>query len=267
MARFDCGDGRSVYYEHHRGAGMPVVLIHGWAMSGRLWAGTVEVLKEAGHAVIVIDHRGCGQSDRDFDDVSIAAIAGDVAGIVRHCTDKPAVLNGWSLGGAVAVEAAGLLGSACAGVVLTCGAAPRFIRSEDFPHGGEPGSLEATKAALGGDRAAFFRGLASGVCALPVSEDMVNWMWAAFIDSGPGVIESLMDLGRVDQRAALKALPVPLLSIVGGADAILDPGVGKAAAEMAPRGTLALIEGCGHAPFIEAAEAYTAALHDFLAKL
>jgi succinate dehydrogenase/fumarate reductase flavoprotein subunit len=64
---------------------------------------------------------GCGQSDRDFDDVSIAAIAGDVAGIVRHCTSKPAVLNGWSLGGAVAVEAAGLLGAACAGVVLTCG--------------------------------------------------------------------------------------------------------------------------------------------------
>ena len=60
---------------------------------------------------------------------------------------------------------------------------------------------------------------------------------------------------------------MPLLSIVGGADAILDPGVGKAAAELAPHGTLALIEGCGHAPFIEAAEAYNAALHAFLAKL
>lgn len=267
MARFECGDGRSVYYEYHRGDGVPVVLVHGWAMSGRIWAGTVEVLKEAGHAVIVVDHRGCGQSDRDFDDLSIAAIAGDVAGIVRKCTDRPAVLNGWSLGGAVVVEAAGILGSACAGVVLTCGAAPRFIKSDDFPHGGEPGSLEATKAALGGDRAAFFRGLASGVCAVPVSDAMVDWMWAAFIDSGPGVIESLMDLGRVDQREALKALPVPLLSIVGEADAILDPGVGKAAAEMAPKGTLALIEGCGHAPFIEAAEAYNAALLAFLAKL
>ena len=267
MARFDCGEGRSVYYEHHRGAGVAVVLIHGWAMSGRIWAGTVEVLRAAGHSVIVVDHRGCGQSDRDFDDVSIAAIASDVAGIVRDCTSKPAVLNGWSLGGAIAVEAAGLLGAACAGVVLTCGAAPRFIRSDDFPFGGEPGSLEATAAALGGDRAAFFRSLASGVCARPMSEDLVNWMWSAFIDSGPGVIESLIDLGRIDQRAALAALPVPLLSIVGGADAILDPGVGKAAAAMAPHGTLALIEGCGHAPFIEDAETYHAALHDFLAKI
>jgi pimeloyl-[acyl-carrier protein] methyl ester esterase len=96
---------------------------------------------------------------------------------------------------------------------------------------------------------------------------MVDWMWAAFIDSGPDVIESLMDLGNVDQRDALRALPVPLLSIVGGADAILDPGVGKAAAEMALHGTLALIDGCGHAPFIEDAGAYNAALHDFLAKL
>ena len=267
MARYDCGDGRTVYYEHHRGTGQTVVLIHGWAMSGRLWAGTVETLRAGGHAVILVDHRGCGQSDRDFDDMSIAAIASDVAGIVRQCTDAAVVLNGWSLGGAVAVEAGRLLGDRCAGIVLTCGAAPRFIRCDDFPHGGEPGSLEASAAALAADRAGFFRGLAEGVCVRPVSPPTVDWVWAAFIDSGPGVIASLLDLGNVDQRALLAALEVPLLSIVGGADPILDPEVGKAAAAMAPRGTLALMEGCGHAPFIEDPEAYNAALGSFLANL
>lgn len=267
MARFDCGEGRTVYYEHHRGARVPVVLIHGWAMSGRMWAGVVENLCAAGHGVIVIDHRGCGQSDRDFDDVSISAIAGDVAGIVRQCTSGPVVLNGWSLGGAVAVEAARLLGDRCAGVVLTCGASPRFIRADDFPYGGEPGSLDGFAAALAADRAGFFRGLSEGVCAKPVSAATIDWMWNGFIDSGPGVIQSLIDLGDVDQRAHLAALAAPLLSIVGGADAILDPEIGKAAAALAPRGSLVVMEGCGHAPFIEDPEAYHAALRHFLSSL
>jgi pimeloyl-[acyl-carrier protein] methyl ester esterase len=189
---------------------------------------------------------------------------------VRKCTDKPAVLNGWSLGGAVAVEAAGLLGSACAGVVLTCGAAPRFIKADELPpwrRAGfarghrRPRSAETVRRSSTAGRAVY--------CALPVSDAMIDSMWAAFIDSGPGAIESLIDLGRVrPARCAAGAAGAAPVHVVGGADAILDPGVGKAAAEMAPHGTLALIEGCGHAPFIEAAEAYNAALpHDFLAKL
>lgn len=267
MARFDCGDGRSVYYEHHRGNRTPVVLIHGWAMSGRIWAGTVEALKADGHGVIVIDHRGCGQSDRDFADMSVGAIAADVAGIVARETTAPVVLNGWSLGGAVAAQAAHLLGDQAAGLVLTCGASPRFTRTDDFPHGGDPEGLAATAAALAADRAGFFRGLAQGVCVREVSPATIDWMWAAFIDSGPGVIDSLIDLGNVDQRNLLAQLTAPVLSIVGGADAILDPEVGKAAASIARNGTLAVIENCGHAPFIEDAPAYLAVLRRFLAEM
>ena len=118
MARIDREDGREVYYEYHRGADTPVVLIHGWAMSSRIWAGLIEALQDAGHAVIAVDHRGCGQSDRDFADMSVAALAEDVAAIVRHCTSAPVVLNGWSLGGAVAAEAARLLCPQTAGLIL-----------------------------------------------------------------------------------------------------------------------------------------------------
>lgn len=267
MARFDLGDGRSVYYEHHRGTRTPVVLIHGWAMSGRIWAGTVEALKADGHAVLVIDQRGCGQSDRDFEDMSIGALAQDVCRIVQRETSVPVVLNGWSLGGAVAVEAARVLGAMAAGVVLTCGASPRFIRADDFPYGGEPGSLDATAAALAGDRAGFFRGLAEGVCAREVSPATIDWMWNAFIDSGPDVLASLRSLGETDQRKTLAALAVPLLSIVGSKDAILDPQIGLLAAQMAKKGTAATMAGCGHAPFIEDAPAYLAALRSFLRRL
>ncbi len=267
MARFDCGDGRSVYYEHHRGAATPIVLIHGWAMSSRLWASTIEGLKAAGHAVIAIDHRGCGQSDRDFEDVSIAALASDVEGIVRKETSRPVVLNGWSLGGAVAAEAASRLGSQAAGLILTCGASPRFTKTADFPYGGDQEGLAATAAGLAADRGAFFKGLAQGVCVREVSPETVDWMWSVFIDSGPDVIRSLLDLGDLDQRTLLGELDIPVLSIIGSADAILDPQIGIEAAKCARKGTTATFDGCGHAPFFEDAPKYLTTIRDFMTGL
>jgi non-heme chloroperoxidase len=267
MAHFDCGDGRTVYYEHHHGLATPVVLIHGWAMSSRIWTGTIEALKAAGHAVIAIDHRGCGQSDRDFDDMSIAALASDVEAIVRKETSRPVVLNGWSLGGAVAADAARRLGDRVAGLVLTCGASPRFTKTADFPYGGDRTDLAATAAALAADRAGFFKGLAQSVCVRDVSPETVDWMWGAFIDSGPDVIRSLLDLADIDQRALLAELDAPVLSITGSADGILDPQIGIQAAKCARNGTAAIFDGCGHAPFIEDAPKYIATLRNFMAGL
>ena len=53
----------ALYYEDH-GAGTPVVLIHGYPLSGRAWDKQVPVLLEAGHRVITYDRRGFGHSRR-----------------------------------------------------------------------------------------------------------------------------------------------------------------------------------------------------------
>jgi non-heme chloroperoxidase len=52
-----------IYYEDH-GAGQPVVLIHGYPLSGRAWDKQVPVLLEAGYRVITYDRRGFGKSCR-----------------------------------------------------------------------------------------------------------------------------------------------------------------------------------------------------------
>ena len=52
-----------LYYEDH-GAGAPVVLIHGYPLSGRAWDKQVPVLLEAGHRVITYDRRGFGKSSQ-----------------------------------------------------------------------------------------------------------------------------------------------------------------------------------------------------------
>lgn len=267
MAFIDAEDGRQVHYQHHAGAGRPVVLIHGWAMSSRAWAGTIDRLRDAGHAVVAIDHRGCGRSDHDFADTSIEALAGDVVAVVERLGLEGVVLNGWSLGGAVAVAAADRLGDRLAGLVLTCAASPRFTQASDFPHGGTAEGVRGTPQAMAADRAGFFMGIAQSVCAKPVGQPVVDWMWAMFMDSGPGVGRSIVDLADLDQREVLARIDVPVLSLVGSADAIVPPEIGMQAAKIARHGRLVTFEGSGHAPFVEDPDAYHDALIGFLADL
>ena len=74
-------------------------------------------------------------------------------------------------------------------------------------------------------------------------------------------------LAELDQRNALAELQVPCLVVVGDADAVVPPDIGRAAAELAPDSQLVEMPGCGHAMFIEDAPAYREAVDRFLSAL
>lgn len=266
MAYLTTKEGARVHYERHRGERLPVVLIHGWGLSGEYWASAVEALAMQGHGAIVVDHRGCGRSDRDFADMSIAAIAGDIAAIVEVCGEARVVLNGWSLGGALAVAAAERLGDRVAGLVLTCGATPRYTQGEGFPHGGQAEDVLGISAAITADRPGFFRALAQGAVAEGASEALVAWLERGFLASGPRASATLADLATVDQRQALAGFAFPVLSIGGTHDTVVDPAIAGFAADCARDGTL-LTMNTGHSPHLDDASAYNAALLEFVGTL
>jgi pimeloyl-[acyl-carrier protein] methyl ester esterase len=267
MARIAVEGERSIYYEHYEGRGLPVILIHGWGMSCRVWDTTLVGLRDTGHAVLAFDQRGCGQSDKDFEESSIEASAGDVATLAKHLGLRRAVVNGWSMGGSIAVAAAAQLGSACAGVVLTAGASPRYTQAPDFPHGGPPGSAAQAVALLRADRANFLWNLTKAVCAVPQSPAVENWLWGMFMQAAPGADAALAGLDALDQRGILAELRVPLLSVVGGKDVVVPPEIGRSAAKLAPRGRVAEFDDCGHAPFLEDGPRYRTTLLEFLGSL
>lgn len=266
MAYLDTDDGGRVYYEYHRAPKLPVVLVHGWGMSGNYWASAVEALLADGHAAITIDHRGCGRSDRDFADMSIDAIARDVAAIVERCGAPRVALNGWSLGGAVVVAAAGLLGERVAGIVLTCGASPRYVQGEGFPHGGTAEDVLGIGAAITADRPGFFRALAEGASGEGASEAMIGWVERGFIATGPRASTTLAGLATLDQRDLLASFAFPVLSIGGVRDTIADPAIAGFAANCAQNGTLLTMD-TGHSPQLEAPTAYNDALLAFIRTL
>jgi non-heme chloroperoxidase len=266
MSHLTREDGKTIYYEDYGTGDSAVVLVHGWGAHVRAWDYTLPGLAAAGHRVVLLDHRGCGQSSKDFADMGVEAIASDVVALVEHLGLGSVVLNGWSLGGAVVVAAATELGERCKGVVLTCGATPCYLQKPDYPHGGTDQILADTLAAMAADRVNFLAGLSAGVCASDVSPQVVDWMWQMFLQSSPLAAQSLGALGPLDQRAELAALQVPILSFVGGLDAVVDPAVCRSVADYAKDVTIVECTASGHAPFIDEGELYHSELHSFIAK-
>lgn len=256
---------RKIYFEHHAGDGKAIVLIHGWGANTRCWDTTLPALLAAGHEVVSLDLRACGRSDKDFRDVSIDAMAGDVVKLVDHLgLDKP-VINGWSLGGGVATAAVAKLGDRAGGLVLTGGAAPRYTVTDGWDHGGTVEGVAEVLAGAAANRADTFRAVASAVCAKAPSDDTLDWIWGMFLEMGPRGDESLRDLSHMDLRDELAAIEVPILSLHGTEDGFVPFSGAVAAVEMAKNAKLVEFTGVGHAPFLEDRDRYLAELIGFLA--
>lgn len=265
MTRIQVAESKEIYYEYFVGAGPAVVLLHGWGMNTRAWDDVIAHLCDQGRQVVAIDQRGCGQSDKDFADVSIEALGDDTVAVIEGLGLSSVVINGWSLGGAVAVDAAGKLGNKLAGLVLTGGATPRYTQAEGFPHGGTADDVAGTVAALRTDRMNFLQGLYfDGVFAKPVSEFVKTQAWQLALQASPAADASLGALAHIDQRDTMAALQAPALVITGTEDGVVPADIARFAAELLPAGQLLEMPGCGHAPFIEDAPAYLSALNEFL---
>src|SRR6202041_3460870 len=86
-----------IYYEDH-GAGQPVVLIHGYPLSGRGWDKQVPALLDAGYRVITYDRRGFGQSSQPVTGYDYDTFAADLNTLLEPRALRDAVLVGPSMG-------------------------------------------------------------------------------------------------------------------------------------------------------------------------
>lgn len=229
------------------GAGPPLVMIHGWAMSQRVFAPVMPAL-EARYTVHAIDLPGHG-SNRDLSGpFAPDALALGVLDRVPH-----ALWLGWSLGGLVALEAALAAPTRVAGAVLLA-ATPRFLAAPDWPHGVDAAVL----ARFAGGLARDWRATVQGFLALEVRGSIDASIELAllkqFVDaddapSPAALAAGLVVLATADLRARLSALAVPTLWIAGGRDRLVHPESMRMAAAQA-RGDYVVLPGVGHAPFL-----------------
>ena len=99
---FSSFDGVNLYYED-QGQGTPLVLVHGWTCSSKIWQKNVPELAKS-FRVVTMDLRGHGNSAKSLSGHHVTHYARDVRALLEQLDLKDAVLLGWSLGGPVALS-------------------------------------------------------------------------------------------------------------------------------------------------------------------
>jgi pimeloyl-ACP methyl ester carboxylesterase len=112
--------GRGEFFLRERGSGTPVMLLHGWMVSADLnWWGAYDDLAAAGYRVLAIDHRGHGRGLRPMTPFRLRDCADDAAAVLRELDCAPALVVGYSMGGAIAQLVARHHPDAVRGLVLS----------------------------------------------------------------------------------------------------------------------------------------------------
>ena len=245
----------------------PIVLVHGWAQSSRVFTAALGSSLAERFRLIAPDLRGHGDSEAPetgYDDS--AQWAADVRAVLEYA-GRPAVLVGWSYGGLVITDylrvfgSAGVAGLVYVGAITELGRGRRGGRTGPAMRDALPDVLSEDAEVAGKAMREFVTGMsASRLAARP------NALGTALLDDAlrvpPGVRGALFrrDVSSAD---VLAAVPVPTLVIHGDADAVVDIDAGRFTAETVPGARLSVFEGVGHLPFLERQAQFDEVLGEF----
>ncbi|MGH3973137.1 MAG: alpha/beta fold hydrolase [Pseudonocardiaceae bacterium] len=125
-----------LYYEDH-GSGQPVILIHGWPLSGRSWEPQIPALVADGYRVITYDRRGFGASSQPWDGYDYHTFAADLHTLIEYLDLTGVTLIGFSMGGGEVARYVGRHGTERVAKAVFAAAVPPYLyKSADNPDGG-----------------------------------------------------------------------------------------------------------------------------------
>ena len=136
-----------LYFEDH-GKGSPVVLIHGWPLSGASWEKQTAALLEAGHRVITYDRRGFGRSSKPAIGYDYDTFASDLDKLLRKLNLKKVALVGFSMGSGEVTRYLAKYGAKRVSKAVLIGTlGPYLVKTPDNPEGVDAKVFADIKAA------------------------------------------------------------------------------------------------------------------------
>jgi len=249
------------------GSGSPLILLHGWSLSGLAFSELAESLPD--FRLILPDLPGHGGSSPPSM-ATLAGLADDLAIWLSTVAPGPLLLGGWSLGGMLAMELAARL-EVLVERLLLIGTTPRFTAGADWPHGlpatqvrALARNLERRFAATLGDFLAMT--FASGEVDAARMRAIRNFAIQPAGLPDPGSAAALLGLlEHHDQRRLPVMLGCPALVIHGSDDRIVPVGAGRSLADALPDGQLLELPATGHAPHWTRPLQTAAAIREFCA--
>jgi pimeloyl-ACP methyl ester carboxylesterase len=231
------------------GAGVPLLLLHGFPLAMAMWdpirTGLATVAR-----VITPDLRGFGASDKPEGDYSMASLAKDVLALVDALGLDRVVLGGHSMGGYVALRFAAAHPDRLAGLVLV------DTRAEaDPPEGRQRRDAAIARIEREGG-AGFLDDFVANLIAPQTRERSPRFLaeLRALAADVPdhvliGCLRGMRD--RTDSSVLLPSITAPSLVIVGAEDSVTPPSAAQAMVASLPQASLAVIPGAGHTPSVE----------------
>jgi len=250
-------------YVNISGSGPDLVLLHGWAMHGGVFAEIIPELARH-YRVHVIDLPGHGRS-------SFAPEIASLDHIVEHVrpyVPPGSTVLGWSLGGQIALQLAARMSLRA---LVLVSATPKFVADQSWPQGMVPAVFAQFFARLHDNIISTVQDFLS----LQVRGDVHATQTLKALRTqltqlppDPRMLEACLTiLSDTDLRAQLSTLLVPTLLIAGEHDRITHPRASQAMQQLLPQATYVEIKRAGHASFISHREEFLYALEAFLATL
>jgi len=260
-----------LYYEDH-GTGDPVILIHGWPLSGSSWERQVPALLNAGFRVIHYDRRGFGASSKPVSGYDYDTLSHDLHQIITELKLREFSLVGFSMGGGEVARYLGTYGcESVSKAVFISSIQPFLLQTDHNPEGVPSSVFEGIRKELAADRPAFLSKFLAdfyNVDALGgkrISDQAVALSWNIAAGASPKATLDCVDSWLVDFRDDLNRIDIPTLVLHGDADRILPiAATGKRTATYVRGCKIEVVAGAPHGMLWTHADKVNSALLDFL---
>jgi non-heme chloroperoxidase len=260
-----------IHYEDH-GQGPPVVLIHGYPLTGNSWEKQERMLLDTGHRVITYDRRGFGKSSQPTIGYDYDTFAADLDIVLETLEVRDAVLVGFSMGTGEVTRYIAKYGSDRISKAVMMGAIPPYLlKTPDNPEGIDQSLFDGFMKQVIADRPAFLKSFVDNLYNFDmlrgsrVSDEAWRDSFHAAISMSPYAAAACIPTWLTDFRADLPQIDVPTLVIHGDADRVLPfENTAKRLPGMIPDMQLKVIEGGPHAIGWTHADEVNRALHEFI---
>ncbi|WP_432245024.1 alpha/beta fold hydrolase [Arthrobacter sp. G.S.26] len=256
------------------GSGRPVVLIHGWPLSGEAFKDQVPALQAAGYRVVTYDRRGFGRSDKPMTGYTYDTLAEDLHAVVEQLDLQDATLVGFSMGGGEVARYFSKYGAdRVRSAVFASAVPPYLMHGEDNPDGPlTKEQAEGMTADLTKDQDAFYDGFTKDFFSvdgvLKVTEEQRQEALALCRQADKkAALACMAAFARTDFREDLPKVGVAVLVLHGDGDATVPlEGSGARTHAALSNSELHVIKDAPHGCNVSHADEWNAAVVNFLAK-
>ena len=264
----------NLHVEDTGGTGRPVVLIHGWPLSGASWSEQVPALAQAGYRAVAYDRRGFGQSDKPKTGYTYDTFAEDLHNLVLALDLQDVTLVGFSMGGGeVARYLANYGPERVHSVVFAASVTPYLAQTPDNPDGPLPLSNAAKMpASLTAPQDKFYDQFVSDFStvdgAVVVSEAQRQEALALCAQADKNAaLQCMTAFANTDFRDDLAKVSVPTLVLHGDSDfVVFYEGSGARTHAAIPGSELVVVPKAPHGFNVSHATEFNEALLAFLAR-